>query len=276
MNVITYSIEFGVSTYKGNVGIFPFTCVLQTNSKKIEKACGTQWPKLMTHQQYTTQDNLDKYKMIKYIKDNLTTSDIKDIHKLAYDKGWFTPFEISDNISTCELQEFNCKIWSDPNIPYLELKGLLKLDIVNMLQIYIKKNWITFETDSGILSEKPRIRFNKSLPFIVRYNSSQTPLDLLLKEIIKQANTKNSVIDKFLVSKTKLKNIAEYKKELTWAPDKQSINIEIKEKVRLLKDKALADPIKYGLLGLGVNQLTKDLKPTTKKKLGLAAYLLWK
>jgi hypothetical protein len=257
MNVISFNIDFGTMSYKGNKAIFPFAVVYQTQSKKIEQYCQKTWPKLMTHEIYTPEDNLQKYKMYSYIKNNLTSSDLNDLHKTIYERNWMSPLDFNDKISTIEITEYGCKTWSDPNIPYLELKGIIIIDMIDMFHCYIKKGWITFENKSGILSENPTIKINKSLPFIIRYNSSQTPFDIILKEVTKQLNTNGSALLKMIHTKIKIKDFAGYKKNITWGLDKSIINIEIKEKIKLLKDKALAEPIKYGLLGLGAHYLLR-------------------
>ena len=276
MNIISYNIDFAQCGYKDTNAIFPFTMIYQTKSLIIEKYCIKSWPILMTYQQYTAQDNLNKFKMVKYIKDNLTASDKIDIHKMVYDKSWMTPLEWNDNNTKCDITEFGCKTWSNPNVPYLELKGIITVNLIDMLSVYIKKNWITFETNSSILSEGPYIKLNKSLPFIIRYNSSQTPFDIILKEVTTQANKSGSMIDKLLVNKTKLKNIHSYDKKISWGLDKTIINIELKEKIRLLKDKALTSPIKYGLLGLGIHHITKDWSTSSKVTAATAGYLYLK
>lgn len=266
MNIISYTIEFAMSTYKGDKAYFPFSIVMQTNSQKIEKECIKQWPKLMTHEQYTPQDNLDKYKLIKYIKDNLTSSDLRDIHQIVHERGWIVPLTFNDDVTECKLEDYGCKLWSNPTVPYLELKGTIILDFKKLLKKYLDKQWITFETKSGILTEKPMIKFTKSLAYILRQAGSQKPYDIILSEIQTQANNANSDITKFLKSKTKLKDIHSYKKEILWGYDKSFLTIELKEKVRLLKDKALANPIKYGLIGLGVHELLKkDTKNIVSK-----------
>lgn len=276
MNIISYTVDFGLSSYQGNVAVFPFSVVMQTNSKKIENYCKTTWPKLMTHQQYTPQDNLDKYKMYKYIKDSLTTADKNDIHKLAYDRQWMTPLEYSNRISECKLTAFGCKLWSDPVTPYLELKGTISIDIIKLFGYYIKKQWFTFETSSGILYESPILKMKKPVPFIVKYTGSRKPYDILLAEVIRQAKHQNSDINRMLVTATKLKHMHEYNKKLAWNTDYSAITVEITEKIRLLKDKALANPIKYGLLGLATYQITKDWKPVTKGLAAATTYLYMK
>jgi len=276
MNIISYTIETGLIAYKGNIMTVPFSVVMQTQSQKIEKYCITTWPILMTHQQYSPEDNLLKYKMYAYIKNNLSTSDLNDIHKIAYDRNWMTPFELNDNGSKCELKEYGCKIRSNPNIPYLELKGILSIDLIQMFNIYIKKGWITFESKSGMLSENPYIKIGKNLPYIIKYGGSQTPYDIILNEIIKQSKQKDSAINKLIVTKTKLKNIHDYEKKITWGLEKNIVNIELKEKMRLLKDKALENPIKYGLLGLATHELTKDWKASSKVTAAAATYLYMK
>lgn len=274
MNIISLNIDTALSKYKGNLATFPFSIVMQTRSQKVEKYCIATWPKLMTHEIYTMEDNLAKFKLYAYIKNHLTASDKKDIHKIFYDRHWMTPLDFNDKGSELQLTEFGCKTWSNPAIPYLELKGTITVDLLKVLNLYIKKKWITFETNKGILSETPFIKMNKDLPFIVRYSSSQTPYDIILKEITKQAGQSNSMITKMFVAKTKLKNIYSYDKKIEWENDKKTITVEIKEKIRLLKDKALADPIKYGLLGLATHKASKNL--STSSKVLAATYLYTK
>jgi len=276
MNIISYTIDFALSSIKGHLYIFPFSVVMQTQSLKIERYCKQTWPKLMTHEQYTPEDNLAQYKMIKYIKDSLTSSDLKDIHKIIYDRGWIVPLDFLDNISELALTEYRCKTWSNPTIPYLELKGTITVDLKKILSQYIKKQWITFESKSGLMTEKPVIRFMKTIPFLFVQTGSQKPYEILLKEIQDQANNANSEITKFLKAKTKLKDIHSYKKEILWGYDKSFLTIELKEKIRLLKDKSLANPVKYGLIGLGIHELIKDKPQKATVSQGFLNYLFKK
>ena len=273
MTLLSYNLDHTQTTNKGTVATYKFTCVVQTSSKKVEKYVKEKWPKLMTYAEYSAADRLEMFKMKDYLKANITQSDIDEVHELAYARSWFTPFYRNDKITKCVLTEFGAKTWSNPDVPYLELSGTITLDLKDLITFYIKQKWIIFETKSGIMSEAPAISFIKPLPFAMIYNGSSTPFEIILKEIIVQASKQNSDICKLLSKTTKLKNIHSYDKEILWSMDRKKILIKLKNTVRLLKDKALAEPIKYGLMGLAAHEFTKDMKPSTKAALGLGAYL---
>ena len=276
MNVLSFILDHSQTVYKGTKGTFKFKCVVQTRDTKIEQYLMTTWPKLMTMQQYTQQDNLDQYKMIDYIKKNLKPRDIEDVLKISFDRSWWNPIEIRHNIVKCTLTDYRAKIWSQPNVPYLELTGEITFDFTDLIKLYIKEKWMVFKTESGIFAEAPHIEFLKPMPFASIYNGSQTPSKIVLDEIIKQASQSGSEITKLLVTTTKLKSIHSYKKDIKWSMDRKKILIEIKEKIRLLKDKALASPIKYGLMGLAAHEITKNMKPSTKVGLAAALWLTQK
>lgn len=266
MEVLSYLIDHSSTTYQKTEVTIKFECVVQTKSKKLEQHLMNTWPKLLTHQQFTHEDNIEHHKMINYIKNNLTQKDIDDIHELSYKRGWWNPFLFQNKQTKCELVNYRAKMWSNPNTPYLEVEGEIKLDFKKLLDFYIKQNWMEFKTDSGLVSEAPYIEIKRSIPFALTYNGSRRPFDIILEEVKRQSNTRNTPINKLLVKTTKLKNIHSYKKDIKWSMDRKKILVELKERLRLLKDKALAEPIKYGLIGLAAHEIGKSLRqPKTKE-----------
>lgn len=239
MIVQNFNIDFNSLVIKKDTATYSFSIVMQTESKEIEKYCFEKWNRLM-YVTYilTPEDKLEQIKMESFIKKKLSTSaiDNKNIHKFFYDRSWFTPITQSDNITTIALDDFDCKIWTNPEIPYLQLKGTISIDMNKLLEIYVRKAFITFRHDNKFVSEVIHMQFTRSIPMIMRYFDNPILHQYFVNYVTQKLKTPNNFLLKKLETVCKIKKLHTLKKQVTW--ENNEIKININDLVAILGIKA--------------------------------------
>lgn len=246
---LNYVVEFGLSKYDKNkmTAVYPFKTVIQTSSQTIEKKCKITWPNLLMHSINTPQDNLDLVKMKAYILRTLSTADKNDIHDILYKEGWLAPFVLNDKITTVKILKGDCKMWSDPMLPYLELNGEITVSIPKLLDAFLKHKWVESTNDSKLTSEHVKLKLMRSIPLLIRYTGAQDPLNILLDHLSKEAKKQNTGINKLIKKVTKFKNIHTFKFDISWGNDKSIIIYKYTDAIKIFKAKVKRNPIKYAV-----------------------------
>ena len=235
-----FQIKFHMQTVKNKKVTTPFKIVFQTPSKSIEKRCVEQWPYLMQHQKYSTQQLKELQKMKAYIKNRLSRSDKNYIHKYFYDTKWFEPFRRITNMTSIELTDYNCKIWTDKEVPFLEISGEITLDMRKLFDLYFKRKFLKLETEKTRhkFHDKVMIRFQKPLPLYVTFRGGQEAKKVfanLLREKI-DSRRPNDIKKKF-EKQFNLKKLETFKKDVEW-DRRGKLVVEINDTMKMLKIKA--------------------------------------
>lgn len=257
-SVKDFSIQFHTQLVKNNLITTDFKIVYQTENKMIEKYCMENYPDLMVYSQYTIEQLKRLQYMKSYIKKNLLKTDIQTIENYFYEKHWFDPYKISDGITNIKLINYDCKTWTEPDIPYLEIEGEVTMDLKKMLILCFNKNYVQYiKQKSRVLSESLSFKFIRPFPMYMTFRGGQEAKREILSMITKNVN--NIVIgDKIrprVESLLKIKDIHKYKKTLSWKYQDE-ILLEINDAVGLLKKTAKDNiiPLTAGYF------LYKDLK----------------
>ena len=262
IKTISFTIEFGKVRNEKLGPVYPFKVVSQTRTKSIERECKKRWPRIMSMQENTIEDNMDLAKMRSYIINSLTTQDKDDIHELLYDRGWLAPFDSNDKITTIKITTSDCKTWSDPEIPYLEIGGEITTSMPALATAFCKRGWIQSKTSGGIASETAELHFMRSVPLLIRYMNAAEPFEILLRDLEKSIRTSGSILANIIAKVTKFKNAHTMKSDVTWGYDKSTIKITYKDTMAIIAAKAKRSPIAYGVaayaaykyLGIGKNK----------------------
>ena len=247
IKTIEFTVNFGQVRNEKLGPIYPFRAVVQTRSKSVEKECKKRWPNIMTIHENTIEDNMNLVKMRSYIINNLSAQDKDDIHELLYDRGWLAPFEANDKITTIKITSSDCKIWSDPETPYLEVGGEITTSMPAISTAFCKRGWIQVKTSGGIASEEVELKFTRSTPLLIRYMGSSEPFEILLRDLEKMIKTSGSVPARLITQATKFKNAHTMKADITWGWDKSTIKIKYTDTMALIAAKAKRSPIAYGV-----------------------------
>ena len=242
MKTANFNIEFAQLIIKGNKISFPFSIVMQTKDNAIEKHCIKTWPQLM-HDDYilTPNDKGEKMKMVSYIKKTLLnqSNDMDLIHKFFYDRRWMNPIPFNKKITSITLNKFECKLWSNPEIPYLELKGWITIDLEKLLDGYLRANFITIKQNNKFIRESILIKFTRSLPLLLTYIESVQIKNLILQYFITNTNKQNTFFIKKIEKLTKLTKLHTFRKKIFKWKNNTEIILEINDLIKLLKKKAL-------------------------------------
>lgn len=241
-NYHTFDISFHMQSFRKDIVSTPFSLVFQTESENIEKYCKQKYPDLMEYSQYSPEQIRKLHEMRKYIKDNLKQIDIKFIHNFFYDRSWVDPFKIDDGLTTIELNGYNCKTWTDPQVPFLEVKGIIHFNISTLLKFYFKKNKLYFTKDNGVVTRNLDITFS-SFPLLLTYRSSIRLKSALLSMFTQEINgTATTPVKSKVQMEMELKKIEEYKKNIKWNAT-NTLRIEITDTAKLLKLKIKESPV---------------------------------
>lgn len=227
-----------------------FKIIFQTTSKNIEKYCLKNYPTLLTHKQYSADEIKQFIEMRKYIENNLNQSDKDYIHKYFFDRGWFGPFKFNKTkISNIKLEDYDVKMWAD-EIPYLEIDGIITIDIKQMVKEYISNKYIKFEEPykQNITSKEINVKFSKQFPLLITFRGGLNFKNILIKMIedFIKSNRKN-FIKEGIEKKLGIDKIHEYKMDITWNQN-DSIKVLINDSIKLLKLKAKKNiiPLTFG------------------------------
>ena len=242
-----------------NTVSYPFKLIFKTNSNVIEKECKKQWPQLMEPHPNSVEDNIDLFKMGQYIKKCLSGNDIKDIHNVFYTQGWMDPCVIDHNITKIELTRFNCRQWNDPQVPFLEIEGVITVDLLKLLSSYVKNKWIAISSEGGIASETILFRI-KPFPLLLRYMAAGFPFAIILGQFQIILQDKNNYLTKEMQRIVRFTSIHTYDKEIQWGYDHQTITCKLNDTLRLLKDKVKRNPTAYGFAAGVVYNIVKNKK----------------
>ncbi|OQB40857.1 MAG: hypothetical protein BWY04_01176 [candidate division CPR1 bacterium ADurb.Bin160] len=248
-NCLNLNIAYHNQTFRKGIMEVPFKIVFQTSSKSIEKYCKENYPKLMTYSNYSMQDNVDLQKMRAYIKVNLGT-EINEIHNYFYKNNLLNPFNIKDNLTKIKIDRCDCKINTNPDIPFLELNGIISFDYDKMLKIYSEKKYIkAIKIDKQITKINIKFKITKPYPYILTYRNSlafKTDFLNLFKNYVNA--TKTNAVQKLIEKEFNLDGIQNYKKNISWSDN--NILIEINDVSKLLKIKVKENilPITGGYL----------------------------
>jgi hypothetical protein len=256
LNVLSGKIEFATKIRNKYKITFPFQIVLQTSSKKIETYCKDKWPDLMRDTSYT-MTQLSQLQMMKsYIKKNISTSDWNDIIKHFQVKGWFSPLNPPEIVSSSiDITDSTCKFWSDPNTPYLTIYGRLAIDIEKVVDIYIKKKYFAIKKFSdSMIKQIAQTVYNQSLPMILTYDGHLNYNNEIM-EIVKALLSKDSELTKQLSKELNIKDIAKAKKDFQWIGN--NIHVTISDWKHMIKKNAI--PVALGGLYLLQNNKKKKL-----------------
>lgn len=223
-----FNIDFSLYEIKGSIISFPFYMVMQTKDRSIEEHCFKTYPRLMYETtQYDAIDRANQAKMERYIIKNFKESDKQEVHKFFYDKNWMAPLSMSARLTKITFNDFDCKIWTNPQVPFLEIKGQIHFDLNDILDYYIKRNLLSIKRDKKLTKEVVNLRFMRGLPFMLTYMTKNTVNEMIIEYFENKLNSrqKNYVLDKF-VKLTKLKKFGKMKKEITWK-DNHTIQVVI-------------------------------------------------
>lgn len=217
-----------------------FKIVFQTGSTVIEKYCKQNYETLLTHKQYSTDEKTKLFEMKKYIKDNLNVNDLNYIHKYFFDKGWFNPFKFNKNFIKIDITDTDAKMWTDKELPYLEIDGLLTLDLKKMFDEYMLYNFHKFEFDikQPITSRTIKFKFARSLPLFLTYKINPQIYSIFVNIFESYIKSKSKNIIKNEIEKLlKISNIETYKMNINWKFS-DTIEVNINDTIKLLKLKA--------------------------------------
>ena len=181
-----FDIDFSLFKVKGDIISFPFYVVIQTTTKGIEEYCRENWPNLLDRTYiHSREDKLRQIKMEKYIKETLLKQkkELDIIHNLFYEKRWFGRFKSSDLLSSIQLHDFDAKTWTNPEIPYLELKGEISINLNKVVDYYFRKNLIKLKRNNKFVKEEIILQFISPLPLLLTYMKSQKIKDLIVKQL---------------------------------------------------------------------------------------------
>lgn len=263
--VHSFSIDFPLLKIKGFLVTFPFKMVTQTPSKEIETYCMKTWPILLDRMHsYSPEDNLNKIKMRNYIKQNFVKQSVnqKLVHNYFYDNYWFGQLNSLKDFSSLNFIEFDAKIWTDPEIPYLEIKGEITVDLTKILEYYLQKNYIQIIRSNKFVKEELTLRFMVELPKILTYIASEQIRELVVKFFEMNFKKQRSLFNTKLVTLTKLKNIHTYKNKIHWVNQKE-IKVEINDLVKILVKKTMR-PIPLTAAGFIAYKYMKNQKELRK------------
>jgi len=233
-----FTISFHNQLIKNYIIETDFEIVFQTSIQSIEKYCKEKYPTLITHKQYSTDELAQLVLMKNYIKKNLNSNDITYIHNYFYEKHWFEPLSYISNITSIKLTDYNCKMWSDPELPYLEIKGIISLDLKKLVDLYLNKKKyydIILPYSQKVVSKVSSIKFNRAFPLYVTYKGGvefRNQVLNIVKDYIKNKIPNN--IKQVIEKKMKINNIDEYKMEVNWKSSDE-IEININDAMKLLK-----------------------------------------
>ncbi len=243
--VKTHNILWSLQSIKKTTVSIPFTMVCQTPTLEIEKYCKLTWPNLLQMHAFTYDELVQWQKMKAHIKNKLTPH-VPLIHQYFYNNKWFENLSIPDGITTCEITEWNSRMW-DQVEPMLELKGILTFDISKILEFYLKKNYIIINQKTNkFVKEIVNIYFEKSLPSILFYKTSSDIRNIILKEITDRFNAKtvwSEKVDKLI----SIKDTHKLKKEIRWGNSNNQLEIVISDWAELLKHKVKKYAVPLGI-----------------------------
>jgi hypothetical protein len=231
-----FNIAFQLQNIKKGIVSIPFDIVFRTNNQSIEQYCAKNFKDVLREYAYSIEQNKILLEMKRYIKRTISNKDIESIHRYFYDKRWMEPILFIDKITNIELTDYDCKFWTDPNIPFLEIKGIIYFDLYKMLELYFKKKFININKQRRIIKEEVEYVFMKSLPLFLTYQQTGTMKAELLKIFIELINKRSYISDQ-LEKILKIKKISDYKKEITWK-DNKTISVYINDLIKLLSLRA--------------------------------------
>lgn len=231
-----FAIDYNNVQVKNLKVTYPFYIVMHTENKELEIDCKQQWPKLMyTATSLSESDKIQLNKMRLYIQRKLKMQhqDLNNIHKMFYERNIMGPLILSQGCSSVDLVHFDCKLWTDPEVPFLELHGEITIDCEKMLDIYIKRSYLQMKTDNKFVRESITIRFVKALPMIMTTVDREVVRKTLLLWFEINCKKSTSVLNKKLETLLKIKQLHTFKKEINWTQPNE-ITIEINDFAKLL------------------------------------------
>lgn len=239
MNGIVQEFVFDFALRSGTTNgviVTPFKIVCHSHDMTIETRAKKQWPQFMINQMMTLDDRIEWLKMKSFLKKSLMMSSqtLADIHEYTYTKDWMRPLELSNGMTKIEIDDVDCKQWTDPEIPYLEITGTVIFDMNKMIQHYFDKKFIKIKHSSRFVSDDVWMEFVRPLPLFLMYMESPEIKKYILHYITVNVNKNNSFLDKMLSKETKIKKFYSYKKEIKWSSN-NILAIKLKDWFKLLK-----------------------------------------
>lgn len=231
-----------------------FDIVFQTTSQSIEKYCKKNFESILRHKLYSQAEIQQLFAMRKYIENNLNESDKNYIKNYFFEKGWIAPLKKNTKSISIALDEFDAKMWTDKELPYLEIKGTVKLDMEIMLDEYIKDKFIKIEKPykQKITQLENTIKFHKSFPLLLTYKGGLKFKQVLLNMVTDRIKSRRTnYIKSELEKNMNIKQIGTFKSEITWTSN-TSIKVLVNDSMKLLKLKAKKNilPLTAGYLML--------------------------
>jgi hypothetical protein len=237
-NTRDFTINFHTQSNKKNKLSTNFKIVFQTSNNNIEKYCQETWPYLIEHKQYSLDQLKELQQMKRYIKKNISQNDINYVHKYFYDKSFFDNIRITNKFTSIEITNYDCKMWTD-NIPYIELEGIITLDLDKLFGYYIRKDYykLIMPYKQKLINIEFDIFFSKSFPLYATFRNNTLIKKIFLDYIYKELNNKNNrKLLKDIEKTLKISKIYEYKKQVKWKG--KNIHVNINDITKLLKLKA--------------------------------------
>jgi len=259
-----FNIAFQLQNIKNEIVSVPFDIVFRTNTKEIELYCAKNFKEVLTSYIYSIEQNKKLLEMRRYIKKTISNSDIESIHRYFYDKKWMEPIEFFSKVTDITLTDYDCKFWTDPKIPFLQIKGIITFDLSKMLELYYNKKFIKINKQNRIIKEELEFVFIKSLPLFLTYSQTTTMRAMLLDIFIKLTNKSGSYINKEIEKLLNIQNIDRYKKEISWK-DNKTIRVYINDIIQLLSLRASQNIIPLTVAGYISYRFIKKYKQKLAK-----------
>ena len=259
-----FDINFNLPEVKGYTVSYPFYTVMQTESKEIEEYCFKQWNKLMFNTTvYDMNDQANQFRMEAYIKQKLAKTDANNIHKFFYDRNWLTPITFALGFTTISFNDFDCKVWTNPDVPFLQIKGKITIDIEKVLNHYINSSYVSMTRDNKFVRENIHIRFVRSLPLLMTYIFHGQVKDAIFKYLLTNSSKAGSVLAKKLEKLTGIKDLHKIKKKEFKFLGNSEIILEINDLITLLGIKAKKHPLALTAAGfIALNYFSKKNRRT--------------
>jgi hypothetical protein len=216
-----FTIDYNSLIVKGGKVEYPFYIVMQTKDRELERYCIKKWPRLMDiTTMYSFADKAEHIKLKSYVQRNflMMSSEVNAIHQMFYERNLFGNFGQSLEFSKITLNDFDCKVWTNPEVPFLQIKGTISIDVNKILEYYIHRGLIGFKVDNKFIKSNIRL-YLEPLPKILIFMESNIIKDMILNFIIKKCNTAGNKISDKLETITKLPKVYSFKKEIQWYND---------------------------------------------------------
>lgn len=222
MKLNTYKINSNMKRFEGDNVIYPVMIEVQTTSKKIETYCIKNFNALLGFKELGMDEMYMLQKMKTYIKQNLTSSDIKDIVDIFERKGWLNSLDTSSGSKSFKFKmtDWRCK-WSSDKFPFLMIDAEISINIKSVVNDFISKNILSVgNAKNNLTKQSAELYFASPLPYILVYERSFDISNKVL-QIISELMGKSSTLESKVAKEMGFKKISDLRKEIMWIEDRK-------------------------------------------------------